>query len=107
MSLPCRTSLTRSRSTVHAARRVHRLGAARGAGEFRYCGDGSVDLRLGVVVVRGEADERVNAALFGVERVVLGHGGADVDAGSAESGCDVFRAVAGDLRGDDGAAVRA
>ena len=78
-----------------------------GTGEFRDGGDGSVDLRFGVVVVRGEADEWVNAALFGVERVVSGHGGADVDVGLAECSCDVIRAAAGDLRGDDGATVRA
>src|ERR1700730_17428670 len=93
-----------------APRRVRQgigLRAPPGAGEFRYGGDGSVDLRLGVVVVRGEADERVNAALFGVERVVLGHGGADVDAGPAECGCDVSRAAAGDLRGGDGGTGRA
>ena len=84
-----------------------RLRVPRGAGEFGYGGDGPVDLRFGVVVVRGEADERVNAALFGVERVVSGHGGADVDAGPAECSCDVTRAPAGDLRGDDSATVRA
>src|ERR1700722_384039 len=84
-----------------------RLRAAPVPGECRYGGDGSGDLRFGVVVVRGEADEWVDAALFGVERVVFGHGGADVDAGPAECGCDVIRAAARDLRGDDGAAVRA
>jgi hypothetical protein len=99
-----------SRLLGQAPRRVRegiRLRAPRGAGEFRYGGDGSVDLRFGVVVVRGETDEWVNAALFGVERVVFGHGGADVDAGPAECSCDVTRAAAGDLRGDDGATVRA
>src|ERR1700678_3526819 len=57
--------------TISAARRSRpRLRA----GEFGYGGDGLVDLRFGVVVVRGEPDEWVDATIFGVERVVFGRG---------------------------------
>src|SRR6266571_6298091 len=65
---------------------------------------GPVDLFLGVVVVGGEPDQLVDAAVFCVQRVVLGHGGGDVDPGAGQGlGCLLSRHLA-DLGGDDGAA---
>src|SRR5260370_21398954 len=46
---------------------------------------GPVDLAFGVVVMRGEPDQRVDAAVLGVERVLLGQRVGDVYPGTAHS----------------------
>jgi hypothetical protein len=65
---------------------------------------GAVQLLVGVVVVRGQADQRVDAPVLGVELGVLGHGGGDVDAGAGQGRGDVCGGHAVDPGGDDGAA---
>jgi hypothetical protein len=54
-------------------------------GQVGYQLDGAVDFVFGVVVVRGQPDQGVDAAVLHVEGVVLGHCGEDVDPGAAQS----------------------
>src|SRR3981081_4321378 len=68
---------------------------------------GAVDLVFGVVVVRGQPDKGVDAAVLGVQRVILGHRGGDVHTGPAQRRGGLLRRQTVDLGGDDGTADQA